>query len=307
MKGVAKTPRALGLLCGAALSFAGTPAHAHHVPGHAASESARNLDGVAGTSAIAQSRVGLVGAYSLARTVSTPAHTGSLALLGEWAPKPALSIGAQMPWVFVRAIEDEGPAPLVHGYGDTRVYLRVTPHADKLVHRLLTVGVDASLPTRSFATPGDPGRTWIGSASVYFTRSYRHLYWQTLGLASVETRPAGTAFELSAGALVGARFDRGTGVSGGVVADMRVAALCREVDGSSSYCAQGRITELDRPSGATRVSLRANASQAINLGRERRAKERPPPMARIFVGLQAPVTPRRDFDLGVSAGTQVSF
>lgn len=300
---------------GLGMSLAPTTARAHHVPGHAASESARNLDGLLGGSAVAQSRLGLFGNYALAgpRRVASPGHTAALSLLGEYAPHPAVSFGVTVPWVFVQPIAEPvadggGAGELVQGLGDTRVSIRVTPHARKLVHRVMTFGVDVTTPTRSFAMPSDPGRTWIVSPSVNFTRSYRHAYWQVLGLASAETRPAGTAVDLSAGAMAGWRFDGGAAVSAGAVVDVRVAAWCQAPGGSGAeYCARGRATEIERPSGATRAHARVTASWGRSPAQKGPDDRRARPGVRVFGSVQVPVTPRRDFDVAASAGTQVSF
>lgn len=89
------------------------------------------------------------------------------------------------------------------GLGDTRAAVRVTLFADKLIHRLLTLGVSVSFPIKTVHLDVDTGRTWSATPNVLFTRTYLRLFWQVIGLASVEHRPAGTSLDVSGGTQIG--------------------------------------------------------------------------------------------------------
>src|SRR5690606_26079065 len=108
-------------------------------------------------------------------------------LLGEVTVHPWVSLGLAAPLLVVK--QEDAPARV--GYGDTRLMFRVTPHADKLIHRVFTAGINASFPTRSVRFTADPGRLWTLSPYVLFTRTYRIPFWQVAGTATMEHRPAG--------------------------------------------------------------------------------------------------------------------
>src|SRR5690606_18737794 len=90
------------------------------------------------------------------------------------------------------------------GYGDTRVQLRFTPHARRLIHRVLTLGLNGSLPTRTVRFTVDPGPIVAIAPYVVFTRTYDRWYWQTLAISAVETRRAGVALDFGVSGQVGA-------------------------------------------------------------------------------------------------------
>ena len=288
------TRRVTGAAIGLALA-AGLPAataHAHHVPGHGSSEGVRSINSLGNRGGKASSRLMILNELALQPTAMVPALRNELSLLGEYAPLPALSFGAQLP---LTIIDEQGSAPVV-GYGDTRAFVRYTPHADKLIHRTLTFNVAASFPTRSFRTVVDPGRTWSVAPSVIFTRTYSGWYWQAIGLASFETRPAGHAIDLSVGGQAGGKLAGGKlAIGGGVLVDVRAANWCARAEGPAQFCRGSRAGEIERGVGATRATALATGSWQLN------------PRWSLTFAVQLPFTAKRDFDFGATVGAQVVF
>ncbi len=271
--------------------FASGVARAHHVPGHGASEGVRNLNSLGGGSGQATSRVMVLQEASRNTTSLNPATTYNTSLLGEYAPHPWVSVGLQAPLLVV----DEVAAPRKVGYGDTRAFVRLTPHADKLVHRVVTAGLNVSVPTRTLRFQADPGRLWTVSPMVIFTRTHQRAYWQLMGLATVENRPAGTAFDVTASGQVGYRAWGKLGLSVGAIADLRVANLCAQVGGGAAYCSGNRATETRREVGALRVAHLSGVSYSFAS------------WGLLAANLQLPLSPKRDFDVAGSLSVQVQF
>lgn len=266
-------------------------ATAHHVPGHGASEGVRNLNSLGGGSGQATSRAMILQEYSRNSTSLNPATTFNTSLLGEYSPHPWTSFGLQAPLLVV----DEDAAPRKVGYGDTRAFVRLTPHADKLIHRVLTTGINVSIPTRTLTFQADPGKIWTVSPMVMFTRTHLRAYWQLMGLATVEHRPAGTAIDFSASGQIGYRAFGKLGLGVGVLADLRTANFCAEVGGGSSFCPGNRATETDRQVGSVRVAQLSSVSYNFAT------------WGLLAVNLQLPMSPKRDFDYAGSLSLQVSF
>ncbi|GEM_PF-1276703 len=286
---VALTAVLLGLCL---LCLAPSPAAAHHVPGHGGSEGVRSINSLGNRGGKVSSRLMLLDSLNLRRTSPTPGLRNDLSLLGEFAPLPAFSLGAQLP---LSVVAEQGAATQV-GLGDARAFLRWTPHADKLIHRTLTLNLSASFPTRTVRGLTDPGRIWSVSPSAIFTRTYGDWFWQVLAVASVETRPAGVALETSVGGQVGGKlFDGALAVGGGVVADVRLANWCAQPKGAIESCNRSRASEIEREPGATRATAVASAS--LQLG-DRWS---------LIAGVQVPFTIKRDGDLGLTLGAQVVF
>lgn len=278
-------------------------AWAHHVPGHGSSEGVRSINSLGNRGGSASTRILLLDEFIHSSRGLVPAQRNELTLLGEYAPIPAFSFGAQLPFTVVAEHPTEGRDRTAVGYGDTRAYVRVTPFADKLIHRTLTLGLTASFPTRTFRTTVDSGRSWSITPSLFFTRTYAKLYWQLLGFATTEWRPAGVALDLSVGAQVGGRMLDGKLAAGaGVLVDVRAVNGCREVDGAISYCAGNRAGEQDREVGSTRAT--AIGTFAWNITDPAAGKRA---SWSLMLSIQAPFTPRRDFDVGASLGVGVSF
>jgi hypothetical protein len=267
-------------------------AAAHHVPGHGSSEGVRSINSLGNRGGKAGTRVLLLDEFGWQPTARTPGLRNELSLLGEYAPVPAFSFGAQFPF----SVVDEVGRPPIAGYGDTRVFVRFTPHADKLIHRTLTFNLTASIPTRTYQVTIDPGRVWSVTPSMIFTRTYGEWFWQVLTFASVETRPAGLALDFSLAGQAGGKFADGrVALGGGVLVDVRGVNWCASPDGTRAACLTSRPGEYLREPGSVRAT--ALATGAVNLNER---------WAMIF-SVQVPFTVKRDFDLGVSTGVQAAF
>lgn len=286
----------IALALAAALVLAPRVAAAHHVAGHGSSEGVRSINSLGSRGGAARTRIMLLDEFSHSGAGIVPGQRNELSLLGEYAPIPSFSFGAQLPFLVIAEQPEDGPAQTSLGYGDTRAFVRFTPHADKLIHRTLTLALWASFPTRTVRSVVDTGRIWTVTPSVIFTRTYTRLYWQLLSVASVETRPAGVALDLSAGGQVGARvLDNKLSFGGGVLVDVRATNACRGVDGDLRYCPGSRAGERDREVGSTRATALANLAWNID--------------ARwaLNLGVQVPLTPNRDFDVGLALGVSAVF
>ncbi len=284
----------------AAVCLAPSPARAHHTPGHAASEGVRTINSLGGTGGRARTRLLLLNEYTYTGLGLNPGHTYLLSLYGEYAPIPEVSIAAQAP-LQVSAFRDNDYAPLV-GYGNTRVSLRVTPHARKLIHRVLSTGFNLALPTRTVRFPVDPGRTWVVAPYLMFTRTYAQTYWQVIGLGSVESRPAGVGVDLTLGGQVGTRLFKSKLSTGfGMLLDLRVANWRGLPGGGYEFTTETRPgeglpnTADARPVGATRIAGTLNAS--YNFAR----------WGSLIATVQVPLTTKQDFTFGGSFGFQVFF
>ncbi|MCR9160353.1 MAG: hypothetical protein ACE37F_18230 [Nannocystaceae bacterium] len=279
---------ALGLAAG--LASPGV-AHAHHVPGHGASEGVRNLNSLGGGSGQATSRLMLLQEYSRNTTSLNPATTYNTSLLGEYAPHPWVSVGVQAPLLVV----DEDAAPRKVGYGDTRAFVRLTPHADKLIHRVVTTGLNVSVPTRTLRFEADPGQSWTVSPLVMFTRTHLRTFWQVMALSTLERRPAGTAIDATLSAQIGYRAWGKLGLGVGALADVRAANFCAQVGGGSEYCSGNRATETNREVGAFRMAHLTTLSYSFAT------------WGMVAANLQLPLTPKRDFDAAGSLSVQFQF
>jgi hypothetical protein len=265
---------------------------AHHAPGHGMSEGVRTINSLGQRGGAAQSRLLWLSEFRSSTTSLNPGETLSTSLYGEWAPVPELSIGAQAPLLLVR---ERNQATKV-GYGDTRVHFRYTPHADKLIHRVVTFGLNFSFPTRSVRLNVDPGKVWTGSLNAMFTRSYALFFWQVMALMSVDHRPAGVALDGGAGFQVGYRtIDKKWSVGGGLIGEMRLVSYCAQPDGTQRHCDQGRAGESNRTTGSIRPH--ALATLAYN----------PWSFSSFRMTLYLPVATQRDFDGALSFGWEVFF
>lgn len=266
---------------------------AHHAPGHGASEGIRAANSLAGRSARATERVMLL--EEVSAPTDQPGGVASLqsttSLVGSVLLHPWFSVGAQLPWVVVN---EPGKSTATTGYGDTTLEVIVTPYGDWLRHRVPSFGVRVSLPTRSFELQSDPGKTYAVSPFAAFTRRYEQFYWQAVLLSTLEARPAGWAWDMSAGLSAGYEVVPGLSFSLGGWVDTRLLAYCEAPDGTASYCAEGRVTERERPTFATRAYGMLNAAYAIGA-------------FQLQVGAQLPVTPKRDFSYAGSLSAEWSF
>jgi hypothetical protein len=283
-----------GLLLALFVVLAPARARAHHVPGHGASESIRNLNSLGGGTGKAINRAAILQEITRTSTSLNPGSVFSSSLLGEYSPHAWTSFGAQLPLLVVD--EDAPGVPTKLGYGDTRLFVRLTPHADKLIHRVLTTVLNVSLPTRTLRFTADPGRTVVVAPALIYSRTHPRAFWQLLALGSYEHRPAGTAIDLSAGGQVGARLLKTKlSPSLGMLADLRVATFCAEPRGGAHFCREGRSTEIDRELGSLRVATLAALTYAFA------------PWGLVSANVQAPLLVKRDFDIAGSFTFQVMF
>lgn len=283
------------LVAGAAIAALGpSAAAAHHVPGHGASEGVRTINSLNGAGGRANTRLMVLNEFTWTSFGLNPGTTDSLSLLGEWSPKPWMSAAVQAPLLMFRAQDTDGATRV--GYGDTRVQLRFTPHARKLIHRVMTLGLNASIPTRTVKFTVDPGPIVAFAPYVVFTRTYEKWYWQVLGISTIEHRRAGTAIDVGASGQVGARLAGGKlNLGFGALIDTRALTWCALPGGGSEFCTGNRAGELFRELGVVRGT--ALAALAWNFNKR----------AALVGSFQLPITAKRDYTLGWSLGAQVFF
>ena len=129
-----------------------------------------------------------------------------------------------------------------------------------------------------------------------FTRTYARHFWQVIGLATIEHRPAGTAVELSVGAQGGSKLlDDKMTLGLGALVDLRAANFCARPGGGESFCRESRASEIERDVGTLRAVILATISYNIR------------PRWSVIGAVQGPISPRLDFTVGASVGAQVFF
>ncbi len=273
---------------------------AHHTPGHGASEGVRNINSIGGTGGKALTRLLVLNETFYTGQGLNPGVNESLSVFAEYAPIPAFSFGAQLPFA-IAAFADDGYKPRA-GLGDTRLAFRITPHASKLIHRVFTTGVNFSLPTRTVRFRVDPGRVFQTSPYVMFTRTYDLLYWQVIGMGIIEHRPAGLALDLSVGGQIGSKLANGKMTLGlGTLADIRLANWHAQPGGGYEFSTETRPGEGlpksadERKIGATRVL--GMIAMSFRTGKK----------TMITASIQAPLSELQDFSVGASLGFQVLF
>ncbi len=275
-------------------------AHAHHTPGHGASEGVRTINSIGGTGGKALTRLLFLNETFYTGQGLNPGINESLSVYAEYAPVAAFSFGVQLPFT-VAAFADNDFRPQA-GLGDTRVTFRVTPHASKLIHRVFTTGVNLSLPTRTVRYTVDPGRVLQVSPYALFTRTYDLLYWQVIGIAVIDHRPAGVALDLSAGGQIGSKLAKGKMTLGlGTILDVRLANWHAQPGGGYEFSTatrpgEGLVKSSDeRKIGATRAV--GMLAMSIQTGKR----------SMITATLQAPLSELQDFSVGGSIGFQMVF
>lgn len=281
------------LLLGAlSLLLTSVPAHAHHDVGHGASEGMRNLTTLAGNPSPRQRAALLLQA---SRGTDEPnlntATSYAASALVDLELLRRLYLGAQVPFVVVDEDAHDG---VKTGLGDMTfsANLRLDSMKDRMAR--FTLGVNFTAPTRTIRYETDPGKQWVVSPGFRYGGASGFLFWYGLLFFPIETRPAGTAVDVSPAAGLGLRFFQKLSVSAGLNADIRAHTVCKTFDGSE-VCSEGRVTESNRPTGATR--LYAHTALALDLSKS----------WSIFAGMQAPLTERRDVEWAAQAGAEVRF
>jgi hypothetical protein len=203
-----------------------------------------------------------------------------------------LYLGAQLPFVIVD--EDAHPG-FKTGYGDTTFSANLRLNSLKKDAASWAVGVNVSVPTRTIRFEADPGRQWTVSPGVRYSDASGWLLWYALLFFPAETRPTGTAFDVSPAAGLGVRLFRKLSVTAGINADIRAHTICKTFDGSSEVCSEGRVTETNRSTGTTR--LYAHSTLSLDLSKS----------WSLFGGMQVPLTARRDIEWSAQAGVEFRF
>lgn len=202
-----------------------------------------------------------------------------------------LYIGAQVPFVIVDEDSYDG---VKSGLGDVTVSANYRLDSMKERKATWTLGMNVTTPTRTIKYEADPGRQWIFSPGIRYGGAAERLFWYGLLFFPIETRPAGTAFDVSPAAGLGVRFFRKLSLSAGLNADIRALTICKTFDGSE-VCQRGRVTEQNRPHGATQMY--AHTALLFDLGKK----------WSLFGGGQIPLTERRDVEWSAQAGAEFRF
>lgn len=279
----------------ALLLFLASPtiAGAHHGSAQGPGESLRTLNSL-GNNVAPRQRVSLLTAAS--RSSAEPnlnrATIYSLSALTTLSLNRRVFTSASLPMVVVD--EDVSPGVKV-GLGNLRAgfHLRLGD-LDGPDTASWTVGLSLSFPTRTFRFAVDPGRQWVIAPGIRYADNHERLLWYGVVLTPLETRPTGTAVDVSAAAGLGYRILPRFSLTGGVAVDVRAATWCQGVDGTE-FCQQGRATESNRPLGATRLS--ANMAASYDFAKDWSA----------FFNGQLPLTTRRDVEWSASLGVEFRF
>lgn len=281
----------------ALLAFVGTfllssPTFAHHDVGHGASEGMRNLTTLAGNPNPRQ-RAALM--MQVSRGTDEPtlntATTYATSALVDIQLLRRLYLGMQLPFVVV---DEDAYDGVKMGLGDTTASANLRLDSMKNRTARFTLGVNVTAPTRTIRYETDPGKQWVVSPGLRYGGASDFLFWYGLLFFPVETRPAGTAIDVSPAAGLGVRFFKKLSLSAGLNADIRAHTICKTFDGSE-VCEEGRVTETNRPRGATRLY----AHSALSLDLSKRWS--------LFGGVQIPLSQRRDVEWGAQAGAELRF
>lgn len=275
-----------------ALIACSAPALAHHNVGHGASEGMRNLTTLAGNPSPRQ-RVALMTQVSRGTeepTLNTATSYATSALIDIQLLR-RLYLGAQLPFMIV---DEDAYDGMKTGLGDATLSssLRLDSMKNRAAH--FTLGVNVTVPSRTIRYESDPGKQWTVSPGLRYGGAGGVLFWYALLFFPLETRPAGTALDVSPAAGLGVRFVKKLNLSAGLNADIRAHTICKTFDGSE-VCEDGRVTETNRPRGATR--LYAHSAVSIDLSKT----------WSIFGGVQAPLTTLRDVEWSAQAGAELRF
>lgn len=266
---------------------------AHHSPAHGPSESLRTL-GVMGSDPAPRRRVATIAQVSRSsREPNLNAATSyGLTTLMSLHFARRLFPFLELPLVMVQ--QDANPG-LVGGLDNLR--LGLDGQLGSLQRQgapSVVLGVSVSLPTRTFRYQSDPGRSWVVTPGLRYADVENRWLWYFLLQSPVETRASGTAWESSLAAGIGVRSFPWWTVTVGSSVDVRLLTSCQGLQ-VKELCREGRATEQNRPTGATRVY--GNLTSTLDLARE----------WSLSWAVQFPITTRRDVDWLASVGAEARF
>lgn len=268
-------------------------AQAHHSPGHVGTESQKVLM-TSGSEPMPRQRVALVG--EMMRSTDEPnlntATLGGFSLVGSIEVLPRLYLGAQLPLVFVQ--EASTQAPFKSGYGDTRLTSQWLFGQSADGSSAWSLGLNASLPTRTIRFESDPGNQWGLTPLLSYTHQYQKFRFFGMLLLPFESRPAGLALEVSPSAGAAYQVLQAFSLALSVHADIRMLSVCSTPRGSS-VCQEGRASEHGRDWGATRVS--GALTSWVDLSKN----------WSLFGSAQLPFTAKKDFEWGANLGLETRF
>ncbi len=268
-------------------------ATAHHNTGASPSESLRTLSSLGNNPAPRQRIAALA---SVMRSSEEPAlssqTTYGLSLLCNIRIAERFYGGLEAPFVVVD--EDVNDQP-IFGYGNTRLSFQwALENEGRIGGSRFSLGMAVSMPTRTFAYETDPGKQWLFVPGFRYGHGYGNLFWYALALFPLETRPAGTAWDVSSGLGIGYRFLSQLSISLGASVDVRAVTWCKGPS-ETQVCPAGRATESNRAHGATRASAVLSSSWDVTGD------------VSLLVNGQLPLTRRKDVEWGISGGAEVRF
>ena len=292
---IQKLQRRIGLFLLASLSFvtSSRQAQAHHSTGHGASESVRILNAF-GTDLKPRQRLALI--EEVAKGTAEPdlnVATGySTSALLQTHLLKGIYLSYQLPLLFIDQLD---PNPLLVGLGDSRLGLQWNPGTDNNSSGSpWTLLFNLGIPTRTYKLATDPGRQWLLTGGMNYSRNFRNLSFYTLLLGSYEFRPAGGALDISPGFGIGASLTKRLQLNAGMNLDIRAINTCKLPNGSE-FCPNGRPSESEREVGATRAYGTLALSYELNRDWT------------IFGSGQLPFTAKRDIEWGANLGVEWRF
>jgi len=277
----------------ALLSVIPRSALGHHNVGHGPSESLRVLN-ASGANPAPRQRAALLA--SVTRSTDEPAlntaTTYAVSVLADIRVTERLYLNGQFPFVVV---DEDSYSSSKPGYGDTNIGIQVP--VGSLTQKAAAswvLSLNATMPTRTISYEADPGQQWTITPGFRYADNWKSWLWYGLLLAPVETRPAGTALDISPALGGGYRLTQAFSLTLGVSADIRALTLCKTFDGAE-ICSQGRATEESRAQGTTRAYAAAAATFDLTKNWS------------LFSGAQAPITQHKDIEWSFSIGAEARF
>ena len=237
--------------------------------------------------------------------VQSEARLQGLAMVGS-----RLVLGASVPLVDrveLRSAETDSRTERV-GLGDAEAHFALellSPERRADGHQLW-LGAELGLPTRSFRSEPEPGRRWALGLGAVYLRRFESAFVSGGARVAADTTRAGEALDLGVDVSGGWLGRSGARMSALAALDMRAAAWCSNPgDNARSFCREGRVTELAARTWRPRPSLGVEVG-----GSGAFAGSRPRPDGASWsagVAARVGLGPWRDFDLGASFTTRISF